>query len=301
MLPWKTKLSVGLQLHIHWHARMIHRHSATRPQQSVGDRGEDSAGRRPLRMPRSRLIVYLENLRRTVESLSWSPQGTEWADYYEDNSYSQQAFQQKQQLVESYLRRVAPTTVWDLGANTGVFSRLAGKLGCYTCAFDIDPACVERAYLEGRKAGQQNVLPLRMDLNNPSPSLGWAHGERDSLAARGPADLVMALALIHHLAISNNVLLSSVAEYLHNLGKALIIEFVPKQDPQVRRLLQNREDIFDNYDQASFEQAFERYFEVQDSTSVGTDGRVLYLMQSRQPGCQVQAQAINRPWEDSIP
>ena len=152
MLPWRTKLSIGLQLHIHWHARMIHKHSATRPQQVEAD-GKEASGRRQVRMPKNRLIVYLENLRETVKALSWTPEGTEWADYYQDNSYSEQAFVEKQQLVESYLRRVAPATVWDLGANTGVFSRLAGKLSCYTCAFDIDPACVERAYLEGRQAG----------------------------------------------------------------------------------------------------------------------------------------------------
>jgi hypothetical protein len=111
----------------------------------------------------------------------------------------------------------------------------------------------------------------------------------------------MALALIHHLAISNNVLLSSVAEYFHTLGKALIIEFVPKGDPQVQRLLLNREDIFDKYDQASFERAFERYYEVLESASVGTDGRVLYLMQSRRQECDTQGQATTRSCEDSIP
>ena len=140
-----------------------------------------------------------------------------------------------------------------------------------------------------------------MDLTNPSPALGWAHRERDSLADRAPADVVMALALIHHLAISNNVMLSSVAEYFHTLGKALVIEFVPKQDPQVQRLLQNREDIFDKYDQASFEQAFDTYFDLLDSTPVGTDGRILYLMQARHSAARAQQQATTRPWEDSIP
>jgi Methyltransferase domain len=299
MLPWRTKLSLGMQLHVHWHARMIAKHSATRPTEAK-EQGEHSSSRRRVKMPKNRLIVYLENLRGTVKSLTWAPQGTEWADYYEDNSYSQQAFQQKQQLVASYLRRRAPATVWDLGANTGVFSRLAAELGCYTCAFDIDPACVERAYLEGRKQKQPNVLPLRMDLTNPSPSLGWAHGERDSLAARGPADVVMALALIHHLAISNNVGLAAVAEYLSTLGNSLIVEFVPKQDPQVQRLLQNREDIFDKYDQASFEQAFQQYFNVLESTSVGTDGRVLYQMQSRQPNSEAPHQTASARCEDSI-
>ena len=120
-----------------------------------------------------------------------------------------------------------------------------------------------------------------MDLTNPSPSLGWAHGERDSLAKRGPADMIMALALIHHLAISNNVPLPAIADFFRQLGKALIIEFVPKQDPQVQRLLENREDIFDEYDQSEFEQAFGRHFHLRESRIVGDDGRLLYLMQAR--------------------
>jgi hypothetical protein len=120
-----------------------------------------------------------------------------------------------------------------------------------------------------------------MDLTNPSPSLGWAHIERDSLASRGPADTIMALALIHHLAISNNVPLPAVADFFHRLGNSLIIEFVPKQDPQVQRLLENREDVFNDYHQSGFEQAFGRHFHLRESEPVGTDGRVLYLMQSR--------------------
>jgi ribosomal protein L11 methylase PrmA len=232
-------------------------------------------------MPKNRLQAYLGNLRNTIASLQPKCGRTQWADYYEDNSYSPAALQEKQELVERYLKSVQPGTVWDLGANTGVFSRIASKLGSFTCAFDIDPACVERAYLEGRKAKQANFLPLRMDLTNPSPSLGWAHRERDSLVDRSPADMVMALALVHHLAISNNVPLPVIAKFFCLLGKSLIIEFVPKQDLQVQRLLESREDIFDDYNQTSFEQAFARQFHVRETHRVGDHGRMLYLMQAR--------------------
>jgi ribosomal protein L11 methylase PrmA len=176
---------------------------------------------------------------------------------------------------------VPATTVWDLGANTGVFSQMACRLGSFACAFDSDPMCVERAYLEGKKAKQQNFLPLRIDLTNPSPSLGWAHSERESLTERGPADVVMALAFIHHLAISNNVPLPNIAQFLRQLGKSLIIEFVPKTDPQVQRLLENRTDIFDNYNQSAFEQTFGRHFHLRESQTVGSGGRQLYLMHAR--------------------
>jgi hypothetical protein len=276
MLPLRTRLSLSMQLHVHWHAKMIARHSETNIKNAAD--ASSSSKKDYVHMPTSRLKVYLENLRSTIQSLHWDAGGTEWADYYTDNSYTEAGFQQKQDLVRQYLKSIQPATVWDLGANTGVFSRIACEQGAYTCAFDVDPACVERAYLEGRKAARRDLLPLRMDLTNPSPALGWAHRERDSLSDRGPADLVMALALIHHLAISNNVPLSAVAEFFRQLGKSLIIEFVPKQDPQVQRLLQSREDIFNDYHQAGFEQAFSQSFEIRQARPVGSDGRVLYLM-----------------------
>jgi hypothetical protein len=280
MLPGRTRWSIGMQLHLHWHARMVAKHQATQPTAVP----TDNAGRprvRELHMPKNRLQAYLENLRKTVSALHSNFGKTEWADYYEQNSYSAATLKVKRDIVERYLRLAQPATVWDLGANTGVFSQIACDLGCFTCAFDVDPACVERAYLAGRKTRQANFLPLRMDLTNPSPSLGWAHGERDSVASRGPADMIMALALIHHLAISNNVPLPAVANFFRVLGRSLVVEFVPKQDPQVKRLLENRDDVFENYHQSGFEQAFGKHFHLRELEPVGSDGRVLYFMQAR--------------------
>jgi hypothetical protein len=124
------------------------------------------------------------------------------------------------------------------------------------------------------------MLPLVIDLTNPSPDLGWAHQERASLKSRGPADLLMALALIHHLAISNNTPLDRIASYFAALGRHLIIEFVPKGDSQVERLLASREDIFDHYTQQGFEQAFGRFFNTLDRQAIRDSKRTLYLMQA---------------------
>jgi hypothetical protein len=120
-----------------------------------------------------------------------------------------------------------------------------------------------------------------IDLTNPSPALGWAHGERDSLADRGPADVVMALALVHHLAIANNVPLPMVAGFFSRLCRSLIVEFVPKSDPQVKRLLRSREDVFDRYTQADFEADFAGYFEIETQERVSDSDRVVYLMRKR--------------------
>jgi hypothetical protein len=139
---------------------------------------------------------------------------------------------------------------------------------------------VEANYRKVVADGERNLLPLVLDLTNPSPSLGWAGKEWPSLAARGPADLAMALALVHHLAIGNNVPLPWIAEYLADLARALIIEWVPKEDPKVQLLLKSREDIFPDYTVAGFEQAFAGRFEIQSREPIMGSGRMLYLMRA---------------------
>jgi hypothetical protein len=136
---------------------------------------------------------------------------------------------------------------------------------------------VEKNYLAVKQYGEKHLLPLVIDLTNPSASIGWAHQERDSLLARGPVELVMALALIHHLAISNNVPLEKVAEFLASAGNWAVVEFVPKSDSQVKRLLATRKDIFDSYTEAGFEKAFDGYFKLVKKVPLQGSERTLYL------------------------
>jgi ribosomal protein L11 methylase PrmA len=225
------------------------------------------------------LITALES---AVRKLDWKPSGTEWAEYYEGDSYTEASNEHKRRVVADALDALAPQEVWDLGANVGEFSRIAADRGIRTLAFDIDPACVERNYRRIRKHDETQVLPLLLDLANPSPALGWAHGERASLVERRSADVVMALALIHHLAISNNVPLASVAAFFASLAPGLIVEFVPKTDPKVRVLLATREDVFPDYTQAGFEAAFASHFTIEDATPLAESERTLYRMRRRE-------------------
>jgi ribosomal protein L11 methylase PrmA len=272
LLPRRTRLSVGLLTHVHLHASSQARY-ADRP-----------VATRAMKVSRLSLVGLLESLRKTVESLSWEPEGTTWAEYYDNTNYGEEAQRAKRDLVAAYLERAAPATVWDLGANTGAYSRIASERGASTVAFDFDPAAVERNFREGAKAGEENLLPLVLDATNPSPAVGWANAERASLAERGPADAVLALALVHHLAIGNNVPLARVASYFATLGRSLVVEFVPKDDSQVRRLLASREDIFGDYTQEGFEAAFAREFEVVDSAPIEGSVRRLYLMRRLEGG-----------------
>jgi hypothetical protein len=143
---------------------------------------------------------------------------------------------------------------------------------------DIDPAAVEVNYRIVKEKMERNLLPLVLDLTNPSPAIGWNNLERDSFLQRGPVDATLALAVVHHLAISNNVPLSRVAEFFATCGKWLIVEFVPKSDAQVQKLLRNRTDIFSEYTQAGFEKAFGQRYSIKESSTVRDSERWLYLM-----------------------
>jgi hypothetical protein len=267
-LPVSTRWSPSLLIHIHLHARSQRRFA-----------GASMVKKR--RVGRTALRGLIDSLTGAVKGLKWEPAGTEWGDYYADTNYSDAARGKKVEAVREFIVRVAPSTVWDLGANTGEFSRIAAERGIATVAFDVDPAAVEKNYRLVRERKETHILPLLMDLTNPSPALGWDHRERASLADRAPADLVLALALIHHLAISNNVPLERVARFFSRLGRALVIEFVPKSDSQVQRLFATRTDVFPHYHRAGFEAAFAPYFDTVDVRLVEGSERTLYLLRRR--------------------
>lgn len=277
LLPRGTHFNMGLLMHLHLHARMQGAYAST----------ESATPRRAVTVSRNGLIGIIQGLRRIVSKLHWNPSGTEWAQYYQSTNYSDASFEHKKQLVSEYLSQCKPRGVWDLGANTGVFSRLASDAGTPTVAFDIDPAAVEINYREMKRRHEPCLLPLLLDLTNPTPGLGWGGEERDSLLGRGPVDCAMALALIHHIAISNNVPMVKIAAFLARLCRTLIIEFVPKADSQVKRLLASRADIFGDYHQAGFEAAFTESFEVLRREEVQGTERTLYLMRSRSADLQV--------------
>jgi ribosomal protein L11 methylase PrmA len=205
----------------------------------------------------------------------------EWADYYQDTNYSSDAFVHKKQIVAEFIDKIDPGSIWDLGANVGVFSRIASDKGIPTVSFDIDSAAVENNYLECVRREETNILPLVLDLTNPSPGIGWGNEERLSLAERGPTDCVLALALVHHLVVSNNVPFNRIAGFLGDICRSLIIEFVPKSDSQVQRLLATREDIFPDYTQQCFENEFKKHFKIESSAGIRDSQRTLYLMRKR--------------------
>jgi hypothetical protein len=267
LLPAKTKFNFGLLTHIHIHAGAQKRYS------------DKIVAPRKSGMSRQALTGLIDSLEGTIKKLTWKPAGTEWGDYYENTNYVDSAFEHKKQLVKEWSAEKKPALVWDLGGNTGVFSREAASSGAFTVSFDIDPAAVEQNYRTVKAKKEQNILPLVLDLTNPSPALGWDNSERDSFGARGPADMALALAVIHHLAISNNVPLPQLANFFAARCRRLVIEFVPKSDSQVQKLLTSREDIFPNYTREGFEAAFSACFTIHKCEPVRDSERTLYLME----------------------
>ena len=267
LLPLRTRFSFSLLSHIHLHART---------QKHYANKSVDTSR---YKMGRLSFLGLVDNLESSIKKLKWQPKGTEWVDYYRDTNYSVNALDHKKQAVGEFLHRVNPKTVWDLGGNIGMFSRIASDRGIATICFDVDPAAIEMNYLQCLAKNEAKILPLIIDLTNPSSGIGWSSQERMSLLDRGPADTALVLALIHHLAISNNVPISKIAEFLHTICRSLIIEFVPKSDSQVQRLFITRHDIFPDYTEQGFEEEMGKYFKIQGSIRISGSERTLYLMQ----------------------
>lgn len=275
LLPFSTRFNFGLLTHIHVHASAQAKYADAGSQRV----GESTSGRG---MSKNGFIGLIDSLEATVKKLTWKPAGTEWGNYYAITNYSDAGFAHKKEIISGWLARLTPKSVWDLGANNGEFSRLASGAGIATISWDIDPSAVEQNYLRLKADKEQNLLPLLLDLTNPSPALGWDNAERDSLAQRGPADAIFALALIHHLAISNNVPLPRLADFFAGLSRWLVIEWVPKPDSQVQKLLQTRKDIFETYTREGFESAFGARFHIRETVDVRESERRMYLLEKRE-------------------
>ena len=269
LLPVRTRFRPSLASHVHLHA-LSQRYFSTR-----------TARVRERKIRPVSLAGLVESLESLVRRLNFRLKKTEWAHYYQETNYTPEAFEEKKKTVEEFLDAINPDNVWDLGANTGVFSRLASRRGIKTVAFDVDFIAVELNYRDCLDRNEKNLLPLVLDLTNPTPAIGWENRERKSLLERGPADAALALAILHHLAISNNLPFSKIAEFLSRICRWLVIEFVPKTDSQVQRLLATREDIFDHYTQSDFEEQFSRSFLIVKVAPIQGTERILYLMKSR--------------------
>ncbi|MEP6728781.1 MAG: SAM-dependent methyltransferase, partial [Bacteroidota bacterium] len=238
----------------------------------------DSPQKKPVPFTQQKLSNIISNLYSFVNALSLPSSVTQWNNYYEETILSNEYAEAKMMITENWLKELTGQTVLDIGTNTGLFAKAAAASGKFTIAIDADIACIDKLYSECRQKNIDNLIPLFVDITNPSPAIGWNNEERAAFAERVHADITMALALIHHLAIGKNISFEQIAVAFSSLAPCLIIEFVPKSDPKVQLLLQDRVDIFSTYTESFFLEIFEKKFTVIKRVVVPGTERVLFLM-----------------------
>jgi SAM-dependent methyltransferase len=258
----------GVLSHVVLHQRLERRHG-----------GEPGQVRKDLEAAGfgSQLIkANVSRLRKLVARLQPSAAESTWSSYGSSNTYSDEESERKGDEVRATARALRPDLVWDVGCNDGRYSRIAAEYAGYTLAIDADETTVDRVYRSLSAEGEPSILPLVMDVADPSPALGWRNLERKTLSERGTPELTLCLAVIHHLVITRNIPLRSFLEWLRELDSVVLIEFPDEDDPMVRVLLDaKRPGTHDDYNRANFELVLSEYFRVESSVRL-SDTRTLY-------------------------
>ncbi len=268
-LSFRDLFRRGVLTNVALHARLERRHGES-----------DRDVKRELRQAGFKKELILANVRRLerlVRRLEWKPRGSEWSEYAATTSYTGADATRKETFVREVVHARASELVWDIGCNEGRHSRIAGENACYVLALDGDAAVVDALYRTLAEEGESTILPLVLDVTDPSPGLGWRGRERRPLEARGKPDLTLCLAVLHHVVISGNVPVPEFLTWLADLETALVIEFATRDDPRVARLLaRKRPGAHPDYDREPFERALSERFRVVRSERLSSGTRILY-------------------------
>ena len=272
LLPKRSLLNKGLLLHLHLHS-MSHRKTA---QKHV-----DASKNSPLKMNKQKLIALNENLISTIKSLSVDNYQSEWSDYYSSTNYSSNAFSDKKTMVCKFINEIDPKNVWDLGSNEGYFTDLIAKKNRHYVGFDSDYLVVDNYYKKLKTKKNNNILPLVMDLSNPSPPLGFGSNERLSLIDRGPVDCVLALALVHHLYFKYNIAFTQLFDFLSDISQYSIIEYIDRGDSNIKRISGDRNLLIEKYDLNNFEKELKEKFKILNKHKIKNSRRWLYFVKNK--------------------
>lgn len=266
LLPFRSKFSLHCYLHIHLNARV-----------AIRSGGKKDKG---IAFSKKKMLDLLRSLRLWTESLDLKETNTNWSAYYEEASKRDNYLPDKKKIISEWIERIAPEVrhASDLGANDGEFSRIFASKGIDCLAADLDPNCIDRLYRNIKKENLTSIHPLIQDLSNPTPAIGFNNEERDAFIPRAKRDAVLALALIHHLAIGKNIPMENIALLFSKLSnKYLIMEFVPEEDEKSAFMIQQKSNEITGYNQGSFEASFSKYFSTIATESVQDSKRRLYL------------------------
>lgn len=274
LLGGRGKLTKGVFSHVRLHARAERKYADADRQRNVKEELE-RAGFGP-----GLIDATLKNLQKAVDGLKWDRQDSTWSDYSDRSHYSDRDLRAKDAFVTSTITSASPTpaVVLDLGANDGHFSRTSLDAGASSVvAVDSDHLVVDRLYRDLRSSGEQRILPLVLDLADPSPGLGWRSRERSPFVDRVRPDLALCLAVVHHLALTNTVPLDEIVAFLRDFDAPVVVEFPHRDDVMASRLLaRKRTGLFDAYDVANWEQALGDRFHIRRQETLPSGTRTLY-------------------------
>jgi hypothetical protein len=269
LLPWRSRFSFHTYLHIHLHESL-----ATK---SIGNELPQKNY-----FSQKKLLRLIDSLKLLIKSLQWKGRPTNWGNYYEEANKRSDYIKQKKIIISEWIKEMPELkTAIDLGANEGEFSYLLAEKKIQVVSADFDHKAINKLFERIVKEKQENILPVLIDLANPSPAIGLNNRERSSFIERTKVDLALALALIHHLAIGKNIPFKKMAEFFEKITNYLIIEFIPKQDEKVEFMLKQKIDIYHEYNEQNFQTEFEKYFSIQSKQEIANTGRILYQMKKR--------------------
>lgn len=271
----RDRLRRGVFLHTSLHARLDRRANRSGP-------GSAEANKQTRQVKPKQIQAQLQSMHRLVSKLKWKAGETSWSGYRQSNTYSDDDDRRKQSFVAEVASTEKPALTWDMGCNDGAYSRIAAENSDRVVAFDFDHATVEALYRSLKQEGNTKILPLVSNLADPSPALGWRGLERKTLVDRGAPDLMLALALIHHVSISANIPIADFLQWARDLGTTLLIEFPKRTDPMVRALLANKhEGANPDYEEGNFERELEKRFTVERREELPSGDRILFLARPR--------------------
>ena len=269
-------LKKGVPSHVWFPTRM---ESWARRHDAAGGPGASTR-----RQSTTALLALLDALSRLVSRLSYSQASpSEWSCYSETHSYEAGDVERKMAFLEEHISVRHPRLLWDLGANTGAFTRIAARHSGTVVAVDGDHEAVDALYRETSEGGQRNIIPLVMDLANPSPGQGWAGRERAPFDRRRNPDMALCLALIHHLRVSANIPVAHIVAWLRSLNATVIVEFIDRDDEMFVKLAENKREDYADYTPANFEAEVAKWFTIEDRMSLKAGKRQMLLLEPKQP------------------
>ncbi len=268
MLPWKSNFNLGVGLHVSLQTKI---------------KGDNNSRDYKSKFDQKKMLHLIGNLEENIKASTLNKKDkTTWSNYYAETIISQSYLTEKENIFRRLIDSTNFKTALDIGANDGFFSKIISEKATHVVSIDFDSRCINSLYSYVQEKKVLPILPLCIDFSNPTRAIGFNNTERSSFTDRAKFDLILALALVHHLAISKNIPLQNIAASFNKIAKQVIVEFVSKEDEKVQQLLKNRKDIFSDYSETEFIKAFGKYFDISSTNKIPGTHRTIYLLSRKE-------------------